>query len=103
MIVKQSLVPENSFTGNSHMCMMVDRSTLELPEAKVYLNTLYFEGEVIALCMENPIFEVILGNIPGARDVQNPDSNWVSALAVQTRAQANKESKVNHYLELQTY
>ena len=46
MIVKQSLVPESSFTGNSHMCMMVDRSTLELPEAKVhvYLNTPYFEG-----------------------------------------------------------
>ena len=31
------------------MCMMVDRSTLELPEAKVYLNTTYFEGQVIAV------------------------------------------------------
>ena len=39
VIVKQSLMPESSFTGNSHMCMMVDRSTLELPEAKIYLNT----------------------------------------------------------------
>ena len=29
--VKQSLLPESSFTGNSHMSMMVDRSTLELP------------------------------------------------------------------------
>ena len=27
----------SSFIGNSHMCIMVDRSTLELPEAKVYL------------------------------------------------------------------
>ena len=52
MIVKQLLVPESVFTGNSHTSMMVDRSTLELPEAKVYLNTLYFEGEVIALCMK---------------------------------------------------
>ena len=40
VIVKQLLVPESAFTGNSHTCMMVDRSTLELSEAKVYLNTL---------------------------------------------------------------
>ena len=47
-------MPESSFIGNSHTCMMIDRSSLELPEAKVYLNTPYFEGEVIALCMEIP-------------------------------------------------
>ena len=98
VIVKQSLVPESSFTGKSHMCMMVDRSTLEVPEAKVYLSTSYFEGEVIALCMENPLVEVILGNIQGARDAHNPDSNWVPALAVQTRAQAKQreQSKSPH-------
>ena len=60
VIVKQSLVPEGAFTGNSHKCMMVDRSTLQLPEAKVFLNILYFKGEAIALCMENPLVEVIL-------------------------------------------
>ena len=51
--------------------MMLDRSTLELAEAKVYLNTSYFEGEVIALCIENPLVEVNLGYIPGARDAHN--------------------------------
>ena len=51
--------------------MMLDRSTLDLAEAKVYLNTSYFEGEVIALCIENPLVEVNLGNIPGARDAHN--------------------------------
>ena len=77
-----------------------DRSALELPEAKVYLDTPYFQGETIALCMENPLVEMILGNIPGARDAHNPDSNWAPALAVQTRAQASKKSKVNHNSEL---
>ena len=38
--------------------------------------------------MKNPLVKVILGNIPGTKDAQNPDSNWVPALAVQTRAQA---------------
>ena len=62
-------------------------------EAKVYLDTLYFECETIALCMENPFFEVILGNIPGVRYAHNPDSNWVPALAVQTRAQAQQKEQ----------
>ena len=75
------------------MCMMVDRSTLELPEAKAYLNTPYFEGEVIALCIENPLVKVILGNQQGARDAHNPDSTWVPALPVQTRAQAKQREQ----------
>ena len=41
----------------------------------------------------NPLVKVILDNIPGARDAQNPDSNWVSALAVQTRAQAKQKEQ----------
>ena len=93
VIVNQSLVPESSFTGRIHMCMVIDRSTLELPEAKVYLNTPYFEGEVIALCMKNPLVEVILGNIQGARDAHNPNNNWVLALAVHTRAQAKQREQ----------
>ena len=34
-----------------------------------------------------------MGNIPGTRDAQNPDSNWVPALAVQTRAQAKQREQ----------
>ena len=33
------------------------------------------------------------GKIPGARDAQNPDSNWVPALAVQTRAQVRQRER----------
>ena len=42
---------------------------------------------------ENPSVEVILDNTPGARDAQNPVSNWVPALGVQTRAQAKQKEQ----------
>ena len=42
---------------------------------------------------ENPSVEVILDNTPGARDAQNPVSNWVLALGVQTRAQAKQKEQ----------
>ena len=93
VIVKQPLVPEGAFKGNVHTCMMVYRSTLELHEAKVYLDTPYFKGKTLALCKKNPLVEVILGNVLGARDAQSPDINWVLALVVQTRAPAEQIEK----------
>ena len=42
VIVKQSLVSLEDLTGKMHSCMMVDRTTLQLPEAKVSLDTPYF-------------------------------------------------------------
>ena len=48
--------------------------------------------------MENPLVETILGNIPGARDAQNPDSNWFPAFAVQTRAQAKQKQQSKPHL-----
>ena len=38
-----------------------------------------------------PLVGLIIGYIPGARERNNPDINWVPALAVQTRAQAKRE------------
>ena len=64
-----------------------------MPEANVYLDTPYFEGDTIALRMENALVEMILGNIAGARDAHNQDSNWVPALAVQARAQAKQKEQ----------
>ena len=42
---------------------------------------------------ENPLVEAIFGNILGAIDVENPDSNWVPALVVQTSAQAKQKGQ----------
>ena len=42
--------------------------------------------------------DVVIGNIPGARDAKDPDYNWVSALAVQTRAQAKQSEQIKSSL-----
>ena len=99
VIVKQSLVSSESLTGKMHSCMMVDRITLKLPEAKVSLDTPYFKGDTLALCMENPLVDVIIGNIPGARDAHDPNMNWVPALAVQTRSQAKQPEQTKTSLK----
>ena len=71
--------------------VMVDYSSRVVPEVKVSIDTPYYKGEVLALCVEKPLVGLIIGNIPGARERNNPDINWVPALAVQTRTQAKRE------------
>ena len=71
--------------------VMVDYYSRVVPEVKVSIDTPYYKGEVLALCVEKPLVGLIIGNIPGARERNNPDINWVPALAVQTRAQAKRE------------
>ena len=58
---------------------------------KVSIDTPYYKGEVLVLCVEKPLVGLIIGNIPGARERNNLDINWVPALAVQTRAQDKTE------------
>ena len=89
--MSKDLVPESAYTGRSHTMVMVDYSSRVVPEVKVSIDTPYYKGEVLALCVEKPLVGLIIGNIPGARERNNPDINWVPALAMQTRAQAKIE------------
>ena len=91
VIVSKDLVPESAYTGRSQTIVMVDYSSRVVPEVKVSIDTPYYKGEVLALCVEKTLVGLIIGNIPGARERNNPDINWVPALAVQTRAQAKRE------------
>ncbi|KAH6937766.1 hypothetical protein HPB50_004027 [Hyalomma asiaticum] len=60
-IVRPNLVPDRCLTGKTRNVMLLDGKRKELPEA---LQTPYFIGNVNALCMTNPLYDLVLGNIP---------------------------------------
>ena len=95
VIVSKDLVPESAYTGRSQTMVMVDYSSRVVPEVKVSIDTPYYKGEVLALCVEKPLVGLIIGNIPGARERNNPDKNWVPAVAVENGAQARREGVTN--------
>ena len=95
VIVSKDLVPESAYTGRSQTMVMVDYSSRVVPEVKVSIDTPYYKGEVLALCVENPLVGLIIGNIPGARERNNPDINWEPALAVENGTQARREGVTN--------
>lgn len=65
VIVSRDLVDGSCMTGGSSRVYLVDRTARWLPEARVHIEALYFTGIVMAKCMDNPLYDLILGNYPG--------------------------------------
>ena len=70
--------------------------------AKVEIRSPFFSGICEALCAENPVFDLIIGNGEGVRTTNDPDISWATQKshdsakvigAVQPRAQKVKDGK----------
>ena len=76
-------IPEESLTGQEERCILIDGTVRQTPVAQIFIDTPCFTGTTTAVCMKNPLYDVIIGNIPGATD---PTTSH-PASAVQTRSQ----------------
>jgi len=68
-VVKKSLVKLEQMTGSYELCRLIDGVVKCYPTAMVELDTPYFIGKTKVLCMDNPVQDIIIGNIPGASGV----------------------------------
>ena len=76
VIIKEDLVPKNKFTGQFKWTIMANNQCMKAPTAKIEVDTPYFKGEVEALCLKTPLYDLMIGNIDGARAPSEPDLNW---------------------------
>ena len=86
VVIKRDLVRDSQFNGKSQLCILIDGTKLPAPVANVFIDTPYYTGNVEAWCMENPVYDLIVGNIEGAGLPGEPDPHWKLVQAVQTRA-----------------
>ena len=81
------------FTRKHKMIVMIDNTVVRAPMALINIDTPSLSGEVDAMWLEDAIYEFIIGNVPGARQVDDPDAAWklgVSVASVETRAEAER-------------
>jgi len=69
-VVKRSLVEAEQMTGSHELCMLIDGVVKRFPTAIVKIDTPYYKGTVKPLCMENPVQELVVGNVSGAKEVE---------------------------------
>ena len=79
---------EADFTGVMGHIMTVDCTLKRAPMVKVEMDTPFYVGAVEALCLQDPLFDLIIGNVPAARRSEDSNPEWGVATAVATRAQA---------------
>ena len=63
VVVRQNLVKENQFTGRTVRLTLLDRSVIEAPIAVINVSTPFYNGHVEALCIKDPLHDLIFGNV----------------------------------------
>jgi hypothetical protein len=82
--VRKDLVPPGKFTGKTKWLRFADtEKRTEVPMAKIKVDTPYFRGELEAACVNSPMFDLMIGNVKGARKPDDPDPEWRTALIQQ--------------------
>ena len=70
IVIRRSLIEDSQMSGEFQPCVLLDGTMRRFPIAYVNVHTPYFSGNVKALCMNNPVYDLIIGNVTG---VQMPD------------------------------
>ena len=88
VIIRREWAKKNNFIGSMGYMMTIDRTLKEAPIAEIKVNPFYYTGVTQAICLRDPLFDLIIGNIPGARNPDDPISGVETCAAAVTRTQA---------------
>ena len=94
VIVKRKFVKDGQLTGEIRSVKQLLGTTERVPVARVTVDTPYLVGDVDALCVNESLYDLVIGNVPGAREPFRPNSEWEMAGAMQTRAQSKKPKQI---------
>ena len=90
VVVKRELVDNEQMTGGTEACILIDGTVRRTSVVEIEIETPYYAGKVKAVCMDSPLYDVIIGNVPGVSD---EDNTRLEPQAVVTRAQAKQQFK----------
>ena len=76
MVIREDLCDPRYFTGETRGCVMMDGRVVEVPVVKKRVDTPYYIGEVEGVAMKAPIYDLVIGNVHGARGQEDPDTSW---------------------------
>lgn len=95
VVVRRSLVAEEDLTGKEEICVLIDGTVRRTPVAKITVDTPYLTGRVLAVCMKDPLYDLIIGNIAGVSD---PSDVVKELQAVTTRSQSRQLNRTRPLL-----
>ena len=95
-VVRRNLVSNDQLLGRESDVTLIDESTQRYPLAMVDIDCPFFTGKTEALCMEDTLYDLVIGNIDGSK---LPDMSHFAMAAV-TRSQAKQGEEVYKKLKV---
>ena len=89
-VIRSSLVSKDQLLGKAYDNLtLINETTQRYPLALIDIDCPFFSGQTEALCMDNTLYDVVIGNIDGSK---LPDMSHFCA-ADETRSQAKQCEK----------
>ena len=76
VLVQQKLIKQEHYTGRYGTMILADKTIRKFPTAIVHIESPFYSGSVEVLCPSDAMYEVIIGNIPHAREPMDPDPRF---------------------------
>ena len=90
VVVGRRLFEASQLTGKCRLIVRTDNTVLLAEKARIQVKTPYLSGDVESSRIPEAICDLVVGNVPGARNPDDPDMS-VMVGAVTSRAQARQE------------
>ncbi len=72
--------------------LLIDNSIRKVPLAKINVDTPYINGKGEAQVLHEVNYDLVIGNVAGARPPGEPGPSWQETCAVTTRAQTKRDA-----------
>jgi transposase InsO family protein len=92
VVVRRSLVDDSLLTGAETVCVLIDGTVRRTPVANIEIDTKFYKGKIDAVCMRDPLYDLIIGNVDEVKDVYM-GSKPQEIQAVMTRKMREEEKK----------
>ena len=96
VVVRRDLVSDEQMLGKELDVTLINESKLKYPVARIRVECPFFNGTTEALCMEDTLYDLVIGNIDGSK---LPDMSHFAASVV-TRSQAKKDERTYKKLKV---
>ena len=79
IVVKKELVSEEQYTGDFNCMLLFDNTFRKVPTVRITVDNPYLSGEVDVQYFPDGIYDLVIGNVAGARSADDPDAGWQEA------------------------
>ena len=95
MVIRKDLCDPDDFTGETRGCVMMDGRVIEVPVVTKTVDTPYYTGLVEGVAMDSPVYDLVIGNLLGAWNQEDPDTSWEPSELKKTTVNAEKTADID--------